>query len=158
MSVSAVTRRALHRTDDLGGMLALLEISHPSFSATIRVVNDTRDQTALGYTWLGVPFTIKLPNDASREMPRAELRLDNAGRDITSELEKLPPGAAMQGVLRLVHRSQPDVVDYEFASPIGSVRAVMGSVAAPMGPDDLMRRPAVGLRYDPFTAPSIFPD
>lgn len=156
MTVSDSTVRALQRVDDAGGMLALLEISHASLSATVRIVNDTRDLVALGHTWVALPFEVQLPSDKSKELPRAQLRMDNVGRSITAELEQLPPGAALQATLRMVHRSTPGTVDFEFTFPMSGVKVDQASVSAAMGPDDLMRRPAVRMRFDPQTSPALF--
>lgn len=154
--VSTSTRTLLHRTDDRQGMLALLEIQ--GFSATVRICNDTRDHDLLGYTWIGLGFEVRLPNDASRETGRAQLRIDNAGRDLTGELEALEPGATLMGVLRLVHRATPEVVDYEFYAPLSNLHLEMGTLVGTLGDDDVMRRPAVLIRHDPVTSPALFPD
>lgn len=156
MTVSSSTVKALQKLDDLGGLLMLLEISHPSLSSTVRLVNDTRDLIALGQFWVGLPFAVTLPNDAAKEVPRARLQMDNVGRELTGELEGLPPGAALTATLRVVHRSTPGTVDYEFVSPLSGVRVDQSSVSATMGPDDIMRRSAVRIRFDPITAPALF--
>lgn len=156
MTVSSSTVKALQKLDDLGGLLMLLEISHPSLSSTVRLVNDTRDLIALGQFWVGLPFAVTLPNDAAKEVPRARLQMDNVGRELTGELESLPPGAALTATLRVVHRSTPSTVDYEFVSPLSGVRVDQSSVSATMGPDDIMRRSAVRIRFDPITAPALF--
>lgn len=158
MTVSASTIKRLHQVTDGSGLLALLKIDHASLSAPVRLVNDTRDLGTLGDTYKALPFSLTLPNDKSREMPRARLQIDNVGRDLTSELERLTPGAALQATLMLVHRSTPGVVDFQFTAPLSGVRVDQGTVTGFMGPDDLMRQSAVRLRFDPFTAPGLFPD
>lgn len=158
MSVSSSTRRALQKVSDNAGVLALLKIDHPSLSAPVRIVSDTRDITTLGDTFLALPFSIGLPSDKAREMPRAKLQMDNVGRELTAELERLPPGAALMATIIIVHRSTPGVIDYQFTAPLSGIRVDMNSVSASMGPDDLMRRPATLLRFDPTTSPGVFPD
>lgn len=158
MTVSSSTRKALQKVSDSAGVLALLKIDHASLSAPVRIVNDTRNITTLGDTYLALPFTVGLPSDRSGEMPRARLQIDNVGRELTEELEGLPPGAALMATIIVVHRSTPGVVDYQFTAPLSGVRVDMATVTAVMGPDDLMRRPATLLRFDPATAPGIFPD
>lgn len=158
MTVSASTIRWLHKVDDPHGPLVLLKIDHAALSAPVRLVADTRNLVTLGDTYIGLPMGVTLPDDKANEVPRARLVMDNVGRDLTAELERLPPGAALQATLMVVHRSSPGVVDYEFTAPLSGVRASMGTVSTAMGPGDLLRRPAVGLRFDPFTAPGIFPD
>ena len=156
MTVSASTARQLQKVSDSGGVLMLLEISNPSFSAPMRLVNDTRPITTLGYEWVALPFSVTLPNDKAKEVPRAKLQMDNVGRDMTTELEMLPPGASLKSTIRMVHRSTPGVVDYQFSAPLSGVRVDGPTVTATMGRDDIMRMSAVLLRFDPSTAPSLF--
>lgn len=158
MSVSTDTRKQLHKVDDTDGVLALLKIDHPSFSEPLCLVNDTRDITTLGDDYIALPFRVTLPADKAKESPRARLQMDNVGRDIGAELEALPPGATLQATLRIVHRSTPGVVDYEFTAPLSTVQVNTTSVSAVMGPGDIMRRPAVLVRFDPVSAPGLFSD
>jgi hypothetical protein len=139
-------------------VLQLLEIASPSMSTPVRVVGDTRDLVSNGVTYIGLPFTVGLPSDKAGEVPRAKLVVDNVGRDLTGVLEALPPGAVLTATIKVVHRSTPDVVDYQFVAPMNGVRVDMGRLSATMGPDDLMRRPAVLLRFDPTNSPALFPD
>ena len=157
MSLTPTTVRALQRVDDTAGMLVLLEISHPSLSGPVHVVNDTRSFVSQGVTYVGLPFRIDLPNDKAKEVPRAQLQVDNVGRELSAELERLPPGAVLQATISIVYRGTPDVVEYSFTSPLSSVKADQLAVSASMGPDDVMRLPAVRKRFDPRTAPAIFP-
>jgi hypothetical protein len=60
--------------------------------------------------------------------------------------------------LKLVHRSTPDVVDYQFVAPMSGTKVDMGRLSATMGPDDLMRRPVTLVRFDPTNSPALFPD
>lgn len=156
MSVTQNTAAALQRVDDNAGVLLLLSIEHPALSGPVHIVNDTRAVISNGVTYVALPFSVTLPNDKSKEAPRARLQMDNVGREITSELERLPPGAALQATLRIVYRATPDIVDYEFVSPLSGVHVDLLSVSSAMGPDDIMRRPATLLRFDPVTAPGLF--
>lgn len=156
MTVSTTTARQLQKVTDNGGVLMLLEINDASFSAPMRIVNDTRPMTTLGHEWLGLPFTVTLPNDKAKEVPRAKLQMDNVGREMTAELEALPPGASLKATITMVHRSTPGVIDFQFAAPLSGVRVDATTVSATMGRDDIMRMSAVLLRFDPATAPALF--
>lgn len=156
MTLSTTTRRALQRVTDNQGVLCMLEISHASFDVPLRIVNDSRDQTIFTHLWKGLPFAITLPNDKAKEVPRAKLRMDNVGRDMTGELEALPPGAALKAVITIVHRSTPEVIEYQFAAPLSGVLVMGPTVTATMGRDDIMRVSAVRLRFDPTTSPALF--
>lgn len=156
MSVTQNTAAALQRVNDGAGVLTLLSIEHPALSGPVRIVNDTRSVTSNGVVYAALPFAVSLPNDKSKEVPRARLQMDNVGREITAELERLPPGAALQATLRVVYRATPDTIDYEFTSPLSGIKVDQLTVTATMGPDDIMRRPATLLRFDPLTAPALF--
>ena len=156
MTVSQSTAAALHRVDDTGGVLMLLTIAHPALSGPVHVVNDTRGIESNGVTYVALPFTVQLPNDKSKEVPRARLQMDNVGRELTAELERLPPGAVLQATLMAVHRNTPHTVEYEFTSALSGVSVDQLTVSATMGPDDIMRRPAVLLRFDQKTSPALF--
>lgn len=153
--VSPATRAQLRRVNDPSGVLVLLLLQHPSI-ATVRVVNDTRDWIIDGDTWVGLPFRFKLPQATGGQAPRAALEVDNVGRALTAELEKLPAGAALQATIRLVSRATPVVVDYEFTAPLSGVSVSVTTVSAAVGNDEALRAPAVKLRYDPTQTPGLF--
>lgn len=155
MPLSATTRRQLHRFTDVQGVLVLLMLTHTSFG-TVRIVNDTRDWLISGNTWTGLPFRFTLPQATAGESPRARLEIDNVGRELTGELEALPPGASLQATIRLVSRATPTVVDFEFAAQLTSVSVTTNVVQAVVGNDDALRAPCVKLRYDPTIAPALF--
>lgn len=156
--ISAATAAQLQRVADGLGVLALLKLTHPSWAAAVCVVNDTRELITLGDTYIGLPFSVKLPNDKAKEAPRLDLQMDNVGRDLTAAFELLPPGATLMGTLRVVSRATPAVVDWEFSAPVGNVQADVLKISAQMGWDQVMRRAAVRLRFDDTTAPALFPD
>lgn len=153
--VTPATRAQLQRVTDADGVLVLLLLEHPSI-ATVHVVNDTRDWTIGADTWIGLPFKFKLPQAVAGQAPRAALEVDNVGRELTAELEKLPPGTALQATVRIVSRATPEVVDYEFTAPLSGVSITVQTVTAIVGNDDALRAPAIKLRYDPSTTPGLF--
>lgn len=158
MTLSTTAITAAHRTSDGQGFLELLTITGGGIASPVRLVNDTRNVTSDGDLFLACPFQVVLPKDASKEVPRAQIRMDNVGREIGQELEALEPGAELIGKIQIVYRSTPNVIEYEFQAPISRPKATVFDVTASMGPTDLMRRPAVNIRYDPHTAPGLFPD
>lgn len=152
---SAAFIEQLQRTRDPDGWLLLLKLEHPSIS-TVFVVNDTRDWTISGQTWVGLPFRFQLPQQTQGEAPRAQIALDNVGLGLAAALEQLTPGAALQATLALVSRKAPTTVEYSFTAPLSSVSVTVPSITATVGNDDAMRAPAVKLRYDPTTSPGLF--
>ena len=80
------------------------------------------------------------------------------GRTLTAELERLPPSAVVMCTVRLVDRSTPNTVEWQWTVPMTSVTANAAVITATLGVDFLMRQQAVQLRHDPNTSPGIFQD
>lgn len=148
----------LHAVDDPDGWLVLVLMDHPSFAGGIRLVEDTRDWTIGGTTYIGLPMRLKLPQDVAGEATRAQLSIDNVGRDITAELEHLPPGASLDVTIRFVSRKSPTRTEWEYIAGGSTAQVDVEFVTLSLGDDDLLRGNAVRLRYDPTTAPGIFSD
>lgn len=146
----------LQQVTDNHGFLELMVIDHASFASPVRIVNDTRDWVIGGHTYVALPFGVKLPTQAQQENPRAQIRIDNVGRDLTSAIEGLPVGASLLATLQLVSRATPTVVDYEFIAQLSGINITPTLVTANMGPDDTMRQTAVRIRFDPVNAPALF--
>lgn len=153
--VTAATRRQLQRVNDTAGGLLLLMLEHPSIE-TVHVANDTRSWVISGTTWVGLPFRFQLPDDIAGQSTAARVEIDNVGQELSPVLEGLPPGAALLATFRVVSRSTPTVVDYEFSAPMSGVSMTTTVVQATIGTDDEDRMPAVMVRYDQTTASALF--
>lgn len=158
MIQSTPARAGLQRVSDPQGLLWLLTITGGGLPSPVRLVNDTSNVESAGEVFLALPFEVVPPKDAAKEVPRAQLRLDNVGRELTSELEKMPPGAELMATLQAIYRATPNVIEHSFTAPLSGMRADTFAITASMGPTELMRRPATNIRFDPTTAPGLFPD
>jgi hypothetical protein len=155
---SAAFIESRQRTNDPDGILELLTIGHASFSGPANLVNDTRDWISNGTTYVAYPFRFTFPQDVAGESPRSTLEIDNVGRDLTSELERLPASAIVMATIQHVTRSDPDTVEWSWTVPLVNVAVDARVVSAVMGVDYLMRQQAVRLRHDARTSPGIFQD
>jgi hypothetical protein len=153
---SAAFTAGRQRVNDPNGHLELLEITHASFSGPVHIVNDTRDCESNGVTYIACPFRFTYPQDKAKEAPQAKLEIDNVGRDLVGELEGLPPNAIVMATVRLVDRSAPDTVEWEFNVPMVNVSVNAAVITATLGVDFLMRQQAVRVIHDPTTSPGIF--
>ena len=158
MSLSVLATAGAQRVSDPHGFLWLLTISGGGLPEPIRLVNDTRNLVSNGNTFLALPFEVVPPKNTAKEVPRAQLRIDNIGRELLAQLETLPVGAELMGRFQIVYRATPDVIEHDFPSPLGAIRADAFVITASMGQTELMRRPATAIRFDPTTAPGLFPD
>lgn len=144
------------RVTDPAGTLIFLELSAPSFSETLRIVNDTRNWVSNGVEYIGVPFGFKLPDDVSGQTPRAVLTLDNIGRGIAQDLETLQPYDLVQAKIKISDRADPNAIERMYILPLSQVAVNTRTATASCGYDALMRQQAVRLRYNRFTAPGAF--
>ena len=138
------------------GHVELLEISNPSFSGPMQICNDVQDFESGGEAYIGLPFGFTLPDDQSGSAPRMKLVVDNVGRGISDELERLQPGTTTMAKLNIVARDTPDVLEHSYWMPLTSVVVSGPSAQASCGVDELMRQAACKLVANPFTLPGIF--
>ena len=146
----------LQRVTDADGILVLLEMTAPSFGATLRLVNDTRDWISGGQTYIGFPFRFKLPNDVAGQVPRAQLEIDNVGREMTADLESLQPNEIITATIRIADKADPETIFQTIPLPVTRVSVTPAVVTADCGVDYIMRQAAVKLRGNPHTLPGIF--
>lgn len=155
---STLGLQQLHAVDDPDGFLVLVLMDHPSFSGGIRLVEDTRDWLIGGVNFTGLPMRLQMPSDIAGEATRAQLSIDNVGRDVLAELEHLPPGSSMEVELRIVSRKAPTRIEWSYIAGGSRAATDVDFVTLSLSDDELLRRNAVSLRYDPQTTPGIFAD
>lgn len=146
----------LQRVTDADGILVMLELSAPSFDATLRLVNDTQDWVSNGNAYVGFPFRFKLPNDTSGQTSRSQLEIDNVGREMTADLESLQPNEIITATILIADKAAPDAIYQTIPLPITRVSVTPSAITADCGPDYIMRQACVRLRANPFTMPGIF--
>lgn len=144
------------RITDTDGPLELLEMTAPSFGAVLRIVNDTQDWVSNGNLYIRCRFRFTPPADQAGQTPRAQLEVDNVGRGITEDLERVQPNELVMCRVLITDRVQPDVIARRFYLPLTQVRAAGPLITAQIGVDFFMRQQAVKLRANPHTLPGIF--
>lgn len=141
---------------DSDGYLLLLLIDVIGGNDPVRLVNDTRNWTIGGQTYIGLPLRYTPPQDVPGEATRARIEVDNVARDVLPLLEALPPNAAMECVQRFVSRDDPETVIWEYVCGISGANADSFVLSFSLGDDDFMRTGAIRLRYDNDSAQDIF--
>ena len=149
-------RERNQRLTNTVGHVELLEVTNPSFSGPMHICNDVQDFTSQGVTYIALPFAFTLPDDVSGQAPRMQLVMDNVGRDISTELERLLPGTTTMARLIIVARDTPDVHEHVFWMPLTGVSINGSSARATASVDELMRQAACKQIANPFTLPGIF--
>ena len=149
-------RRQLHATAAYDPPLVLLEITHPGLPQPVRVVGDTQDITCLGNLYVAMGFRVRLPDESQGQQPRAELAVDNIGRELMQWIEQSAGGRNAKVRFMQVLRSDPDNIEWEISMYLNNIRATVGEVAGELGFPRLLDVPAVQVRADPQTMPGIF--
>lgn len=144
------------RLTNTTGHIELLEITNASFSGPMRIANDLEDFVSQSVSYIGIPFGFTLPDDVGGSAPRMRLAIDNVGRGLTDELERLLPGTVTMAKLIIVARDTPNVHEHVFWLPLSSVSVTTTSAQATAGVDELTRRAACRQIANPFTLPGIF--
>ncbi len=158
MSRSATYHRAINATGGSESPIILLEINHPTFAVPIRVVNDNLDVESNSNLFVALAFDFVLPDDVAGQAPRAQLAMDNVGNDLVQPLEASRGGEGATARVMQILRSNPNVIEWEATLDLKNVHFPPSSmkVLAELGYEDILNRPAVVLRHDPFTTPGLF--
>lgn len=153
---TAAGRRNLLATSADEPFLVLLEITHPDLSVPVRVVNDTVNITARGNEYVACPFALILPDDVAEQVPKAQLRVDNIGRELTQWLEYSNGGKGAKCRIIQCLRSDPDVFEYDMTLDMSGIAIDNLAVTADLGFQNTMMQAAVAVRYDPKTTPGAW--
>lgn len=148
--------RALGAVSSSDVAVVLLEITHPDMPSPARVVRDTQDLVSGGNVFLAAAFDFTFPEDRAGQAPRAEVMIDNVGRELMSWIEMSKGGRGAEVRLMVVLRETPDVIELDYQLGLVSLRVDQAKVVGELGYGNLLDLPAVAVRYDPSTAPGIF--
>lgn len=157
LGVAAETRYALalRATAPVDRVVVALEITHPDLAEPIRVVNDSESRVIEGHTYLPVRFGARLADDIEGQTPRAELTIDNVGRDLTQWIEVT--GGGQGGTVRVIQALvEADAeAQWERTLDILSTR-VRERIFIHLGFDPELDGPSVVPRFDFATAPGLY--
>lgn len=136
--------------------LILLEISHPSLTTPVRVVNDTQDLTSNGNLFVACPFRCILPDDYEGQLPKARLAVDNVGRDLMYWIETSNGGQGSSVRFMQIMRSRPNLIEWEITMSLYNVSVNMQEISAELGFQNLFAKPAISRQYRPDNSIGLF--
>jgi len=137
-------------------LLMLLEIDHKDLDIPVRVVRDTQDITLHGDLYQLCEFECTLPDDVDGQVPKAQLKVDNIGRDLTQWMDVSNGGNGATCRIIQMLRSEPDTIQYELTMDLTGLSIDQYSLTGELGFTDTLNLPAVAIRFDPRTAPGLF--
>ena len=153
---SAAYKSTLASTAAPEAPIILLEINHADLTQPVRVVNDTQNITSNGVEYIACGFRCELPDDFENQLPTATLAVDNVGKELMYWIETSGGGQGATARFIQVMRSRPDQIEWEITMSLTNVKATTEEVTADLGYENTFTRPAISMRFDPFTAPGIF--
>ena len=136
-----------------------LEIRHPALDDVLRVAVDAEDRAIDGHTYTAIALRLRLADDQAGRAPRAELRMDNVGREALTWIARAGGGAGATVRIMLCladgeTRAHPP--DWERTLDVLAVEVTATEIVVTLGYDPGLDRAAVALRYEPATAPGLF--
>lgn len=134
----------------------LVEISHPQLAQPIRVVRDNQDLVSNGNNYIAFAFEVGLPDDVEGQLPRAPIRMDNVGGELTAWLDASQGGRGSQVRIMQVMRDTPNVLEYDTTLDLLNVRRDGAFVYGELGYEDTLSLPALGVSHRPDITPGIF--
>lgn len=149
-------RRNLMATSADEPFLILLEITHADLEVPVRVVNDNQDITSNGSEFISCPFEITLPDDVGEQIPKAQISVDNIGRELTQWLEHSNGGAGAKCRIMQIMRSDPDLIEYDMTLDMSAMSITNETVSSELGFQSTLSQAAVAVRYDPGTSPGLW--
>lgn len=136
--------------------LIALQIDHPALSEPVRVINDTQDLRINGKLFVACPFSVTLPADQERTIPKATLTVDNVGRELMYWIETSGGGKGAKATFMQVMRSRPDLIEWQTTMSLENVNCTFEQVTGQLGYTNIAQRPAIALQYRPDSAPGVF--
>jgi len=141
--------------------LYLIRITHPQLAVPVRYVRDTQNLT-ITHPVHGVEeyfaawFEVMFPDDVSGRLPRAPIRFDNLGRELTQWIDASAGGRGAQIELMQVMRDEPDVIEADITLDLVRVSQNGAFVTGELGYEDILNKPALVESYRPDNTPGLF--
>lgn len=173
MSYSAAGRRNLNATSADEPMLLLIEITHPDLAEPARFVNDTQNIVVEGHVFNATRFSLIKADDVAEQTPKAQLAVDNIGRELTQWLEYSNGGKGARCRTMAALRSSVDEyaidyfaqdytravnadIEFDMTMDLSGIHVNNMQVTSDLGFQNTLMQPAVTVRYDPITSPGLF--
>ncbi len=152
------TPHYLERSGNTSGEapVCLLEIEHAQLAQPVRVVCDTDDIVSNGDTYTAFAFQITLPTDLDNELPRAQLVLDNVGRELVQWIDSSFGGQGATVRAMQVMRDDPDTLEFDMTLDLLAVQQNVAQISAGLGFDDTLNKAGLPIRYSPDVAPGLY--
>jgi hypothetical protein len=157
--ISSFGKEELNKIKPTRQRVSLLEVTHPDLAETARVVNNDRDVTHNGETYIALGFDIVWPDDMSQGQPRARLSISNVTKEFMGFLETSNGGQGAQA--RIVSTflrkgvnstDTTGVEEWAFTLDLSDITVSNLTVSAALGYEDILNRNGLPWVYNAETA------
>jgi hypothetical protein len=152
---SLTFRQAVNAQETNELFIVLLEISHSSLADPIRINNSGASITSNGNTYVFYPFTINLPSDEDKQLPEAELVIDNVDLQQIAAIRGMSSSPSIR--IMVVLQSDPNTIEVDFPNfTLSSVTYDAMTITGTLSIDDFMMEPFPGGWFVPSDFPAAF--
>ncbi len=135
--------------------LALITLSHSSFSSDIRLVNNTKDIISRGLTFVAFPVSLRLPVDDGERVREVSMELDNASLDLINSFRSITTQIGVK--IELILASIPDQVQMSLEDlKINTISYNKTKISANLIIDNFFNTEMTSERYGPQNFPGLF--
>jgi len=136
--------------------VVLVEFQHPQLVTPIRIANSNEDVVSNGDTYIACPINVVIPDDFENELPRARLEIDNVGRAVVRWIEQTNGGQNTTVFLRIVQKSNPDVIEYEICTDFRNITVTPTKISGTLGYEDVLNKVSVPILYTRERFPGLY--
>lgn len=135
--------------------LTLVTLTHESFDAPIRLVNNNEDIVSRGETFMAFPVKVRLPVDDGETAREFTLEFDNVALDLIDNIRSVTSQIGVK--LELIFASIPDDVQISQEDlKIQSINYNSRVISARVILDNFLNIEVTSERYGPANFPGIF--
>ena len=135
--------------------LTLVTLTHASFDAPIRLVNNTKDIVSRSNTYMAFPMKIRLPIDDGETAKEIAIQFDNVSLELIEEVRSVTTRIGVK--LEMILASMPDVVQMSQEDLfISSISYNARSISARLVMDSFLNTEMTSERYNPSNFPGLF--
>ena len=146
----------LQRTTDNKGQIVFMTMTCDSWPEPVRIVNATQNKTLAGVEHIALPFYFKLPERRQDSSARAQLAIDNVGREMAQYFEMVLPGDTVYCRISIHHNDANFRLLHDCYLPVSNISMDLQLVTADCGIAFVLSQKAVKLRMNQFLTPGIF--
>ena len=135
--------------------LILFTLTHSSFAAPIRLVNNMQNVVSRGETYLAFPVNVTLPVDDGETAREINVEFDNVSLELIDELRSVTDQIGVK--LEMIFASLPDTVQMSIDELfITNISYNKSRISARLFLDSFLATEMPNEKYGPFNFPGIF--